>query len=143
MEFYLVYKLIPSESHLYTSRNTKNIATYSYRIDVFKHSFFPWTINEWSKLSFNIRTSSFNIFRANLIKIIQLTPNPIFSIFDLLRRKLMTRLTLGLSHLNEHRFNYNFNNCMNPICTCSQDFESTVHIFFSIAITIIVLEYPS
>ena len=84
-------------------------------------------INKWNKLNFNIETYSFKIFKANLIKIIQPIPNPIFCIFDPLRLKLITRLWLGLSHLNEHRFNHNFNNCINPLCTCSLDIVSTVH----------------
>ena len=84
-------------------------------------------INKWNKLNFNIETYSFKIFKANLIKIIQPIPNPIFCIFDPLRLKLITRLRLGLSHLNEHRFNHNFNNCINPLCTCSLDDESTIH----------------
>ena len=57
-------ELIPSESHLYNTRNTRNITTYSCRTDAFKYSFFPWTINEWNKLNCNIQTSSFNIIRA-------------------------------------------------------------------------------
>ena len=43
--------------------------------------------------------------------------------------KLLTRLGLGLSHLNEHRFNHNIKNCINPLCTCSFEVESTSHFF--------------
>ena len=46
--------LIPSESHLYNIRNTRNITTYSYKTDAFKYSFFPWTINDWNKVNFNV-----------------------------------------------------------------------------------------
>ena len=133
--------LIPSESHLYNTWNSRNITTYSCRTDAFKYSFFPWTINEWNKLNFNIRTSSFNIFRANLINIIRPIPNSIFGIFNQLGIMLITKLQLGLSHLNKHRFNHNFNNCINPLCTCSQ--ESHQFTIFSIATIITVLEYPS
>ena len=45
--------------------------------------------------------SSFNIFWANLIKIIWPIHNSIFGIFDPIWLKLITRLQLGLSHLNE------------------------------------------
>ena len=121
--------LTPSESYLYNTRNTRNITALSCRIDAFKYCFFPWTINEWNKLNFNIRTSSFNIFRANFRKIIWPIPNSIFGIFNPLGLKLITRLRLGLSHLNELRFNHNFNNCIGPLCTCSLDFESTAHYF--------------
>ena len=43
--------------------------------------------------------------------------------------KLLTRLRLGLSHLNEHRFNHNFKSCLNHLCTCSLEVESTTRCF--------------
>ena len=36
-------------------------------------------------------------------------------------------MRLGLSHLNEHKFNHNFDDCVNPFCTCSLEPESTSH----------------
>ena len=89
--FYLA-ELIPSEFHLYNTRNTRNITTYSCRTDTFKYSFSAWKINEWNKRDFNIRASSFNIFRANLINIIQLISYSVFGIFNPLGLKLITRL---------------------------------------------------
>ena len=103
-------------SALYNTQNTRNITKYSCRIDAFRYSFFPWTINEWNKLNFNIQTSSVNIFTANVIKIIWPIPNSIFVIFNPLGLKLITRLWFGLSHLNEHRFNHNITDCINPLC---------------------------
>ena len=85
--------------------------------------------NEWSKLNFNIRTSSFNIFRANLIKIIRSIPNSVFGIFNSQGLNLITIIRLRLSHLNEYRFNHNFNDCITPPCTCSLDIKSPVHYF--------------
>ena len=41
----------------------------------------------------------------------------------------MTRLRLGLSHLREHKFHHNFQNCINPLCSCGMDIESTSHFF--------------
>ena len=41
--------------------------------------------------------------------------------------KLLTKLRLGLNHLNEHRFNHNFQSCINPLCSCSLAIESTTH----------------
>ena len=75
-------QLIPSEFHLCNTQNTRNITTYSCKTDAFKYSFFPWTINVWNKLNFNIRTSSFNMFRGNLIKIIRLISYSVFDIFN-------------------------------------------------------------
>ena len=41
----------------------------------------------------------------------------------------ITRLRLRLSRLNEHKFNHNFKNCVNPLCTCSLEIESTSYFF--------------
>ena len=41
----------------------------------------------------------------------------------------MTRLGLGLSHLRKHKFNHNFQNCFNPLCSCGMDIESMSHFF--------------
>ena len=41
--------------------------------------------------------------------------------------KLLTRLRLGLSHLIEHKFNHNFQSCIDPLCSCSLEIESATH----------------
>ena len=38
--------------------------------------------------------------------------------------KLLTRLRLVLSHLNQHKFNHNFQDCLNPLCSVSLEVES-------------------
>ena len=43
--------------------------------------------------------------------------------------KYLTRLRLGLSHLNDHKFRHNFQDCLNPLCPCSLKVESTIHLF--------------
>ena len=99
---YLI-NLVPKCNH---SINTKNshIPTFYCRTDCFKYSFFPYTIVEWNKLENTIRNSkSFLIFRNSLLKIGRPIQNSIFNIHDPLGIKLLTRLRLGLSHLNEHR----------------------------------------
>ena len=41
--------------------------------------------------------------------------------------KFLTRLRLGFSHLNDHRFRHNFQECINPLCSCSLEAENTSH----------------
>ena len=41
--------------------------------------------------------------------------------------KLLTRLRLGFSHLNEHKFRHNFQDSVNPFCLCSWVIEDTIH----------------
>ena len=40
---------------------------------------------------------------------------------------MVTCLHLGFSHLNKHRFKYNFQGCMDPVCYCSLEIEDTSH----------------
>ena len=41
--------------------------------------------------------------------------------------KFLTRLRLGFSHLSERRFRHNFQECINPLCTCSLEIEKRSH----------------
>ena len=43
--------------------------------------------------------------------------------------RLMTQIALVLSHHHEHKFILNFQNCINPLCSCDMDIESTFHNF--------------
>ena len=98
-----LYELIPSESHIYSSRNSKNVETYYCRTHQFKYSFFPYPIIEWNKLDINLRNAkSILIFRNSLLKIGRSMENSIYNIHDPVGVKYLTRLRLGPSHLNEH-----------------------------------------
>ena len=55
--------------------------------------------------------------------------NSIFDIYNPHGKKLLTRLRLGFSHLNEHRFKHVFNNSVNSIWICGGDVESINHFF--------------
>ena len=110
-----LYERIPSESHIYSTRNSENVETYYCRTDHFKYSFFPYSIIEWNKLDINLRNAkSFLIFRNSLLKIGRPMQNSIYNIHDPVGIKYLTRLRLGLSHLNEHKFRHNFQDCLNP-----------------------------
>ena len=86
-------------------------------------------IIEWNKLSFQCRKATYNVFRKHLLKSIQPLSKPIYDINNFPGVQLLTRLRLGLSHLNEHRFNHNFEGCINPLCTCTLEVESTTYFF--------------
>ena len=125
-----LYELIPTESHIYNTRKTENVETYYCRTDLFKYSFFPYTIVEWNKLDINLRNvKSFQIFRNSLLKIARLMQNSIFNVHDPVGIKYLTRLRLGLSHLNEHKFRHNFQDCLNPFCSCILEVETVIHYF--------------
>ena len=54
----------------------------------------------------------------------------IYNIFDPKGLTFPTRLKLGLSHLNQHRSQRNFKDCLNPLCSCSLEIENTSHYLF-------------
>ena len=77
-----------------------------------------------------IRNSeSYSIFKKSLLKFIRTIPNSVFSVADIYGIKLLTRLRVGLSHLREHKFRHNFQDTINPLCSCSLEIESTSHFF--------------
>ena len=53
--------------------------------------------------------------------------NSIFSIYDPLGIKLLTRLRLQFSHLNEHKFRHGFGDTINAMCACGREVEITKH----------------
>ena len=63
------------------------------------------------------------------MEFIRPSPNSIFYIYNPYGIKLLTRLRLGLSHLNEHKFKHGFNDTTNPICVCGGGIESINHFF--------------
>ena len=90
------------------------------RTELFRNSFFPYTVNAWNKLHNNIKSSdSFLIFRKRMLNLIRPKCNETYEIHNPTGLKLLTHLRLGLSHLNDHKFNHNFRDCINPLCLCS------------------------
>ena len=87
-------------------------------------------INEWNNIDPEIRKSnSLEIFRNSLLKFIRPSGRAIYNIIDPLGIKLLTRLQIGFSHLREHKFRHNFQDTINPLCSCSIEPETTTHFF--------------
>ena len=71
----------------------------------------------------------FLIFRNSLLKKGRAIQNPIYIIHDPMGIKYLTRLRLGLIYLNDYKFRHNLQDCLNPLCPCSLEVESTIHYF--------------
>ena len=76
----------------------------------------------------NIRESpSLSVFKNRICP--KLTTPTYFTLCSGKYGVQLTRLRLGLSALNEHRFKYNFID--SPVCSlCNRETESTTHFFF-------------
>ena len=76
-----------------------------------------------------INSNLLEVFKSKLLAFIQPVQRSIYNVFNPQGLKFLTRLRLGLSHLNEHRFRYNFKDCINPLYSCSLEVENTLHFF--------------
>ena len=125
-----LYDLIPKSSHMYYTGSVEDVAMLYSRSDIFKYSFFRSTISKWNKLDLKIRQSKILLtFRNALINTGKPIPKPIYNGHNPIGLKLLTSLRLGLSHLNQHKFNDNFQECLNPLCSCSWEVDSVSHFF--------------
>ena len=66
-------------------------------------------------------------FKKTLIKSVRTKENSVFGDSNIYGVKLLTRLKLNFSHLNEHNFRHNFNDAINPVCNCGAATERTIH----------------
>ena len=100
--------MIPQSNHQYNTQSIEDVAIFYCRTDVL----------ELNKLDMQIRRSeSFLSFKNSLLKIGRPTAKPTYNIHNPIGLKFLTRLRLGLSHLNEHKFRHNFQDCINPLCS--------------------------
>ena len=120
---------MPTTRTAYRTRNNiGNIPRFNVKHNFFKNSFFPSSVIEWNNLDKSIRSSeNLALFKKSILQFIRPTSNRTFNCLNPIGIKLITRLRLGLSHLRDHKFKHNFLDCLNPICYCGQDIETSVH----------------
>ena len=128
-----LFQLIPPNNNVYATRSSQSnkISSFKTRHNFFKDSFFSAVISEWNSLNIDIwNSSSINVFKKELLKFIRPEPNSTYNINDTKGLKLLTRLQLGLSHLGDHKFRHNLQDCVSPMCYCGQNIETTTHFLF-------------
>ena len=92
----------------------------------FKNSFFPSAIIEWNNLDPQLgKSESFSLFERNILKFIRPSPNSVYNCHNPRGICLITRLKLDLSHLREHKFKHDFQDTLDPFCSCGNVVEST------------------
>ena len=75
---------------------------------------------------------SYLVFWNALLKTGLPPANSVFGINGAQGVRLLTRLVVDLTHLNDHRFSHNFQNCINPICSFSLEVVSTIHFLLNV-----------
>ena len=98
-----LFNLIRVGRTLHSMRNPFSVQTTTF----LKTYFFPSTIIGWNKLNPDLKKAeSLLVFKNNILKFIQPSSNSVYNCHNPKGFKFITRL--GLSHLREHKFKYNY-----------------------------------
>ena len=85
-------------------------------------------MTEWNNLIEELRKIKSTVqFKTKILSFIRLKENSIFKIQNINGIKLLNRLSLHFSHLNEHKFWHNFRATIDPMCSCGLEPETTLH----------------
>ena len=114
------------------SEKNSGVYTLNCRTDCLKYSFFPSTLIGWFNIDLNIRNSEpILIFKSRLLFFAPPVQTSIYDIFNPKDLTFLTGLRICASHLNGDRFWHNFQDCLNPLHSCSLDIEEISHYFFT------------
>ena len=107
------------------------MTTFYNRTDAIKYPFFSiYTVLELYKLDRNTQQSKTMLsFRNSLKKTGWPIPKPIDNVHNPIGLTLLNKLRVGLSHMNQHKFNHSFRDCVNPLRPCSLEIQSPFDFF--------------
>ena len=122
-----LHDLIPQNFRSpYSLGATKEINLFRVNHGFFKSSFFPSEITEWNNLDYYLSNApSISAFEQNILMFIRLGSNKVYNVNNPSGSKLLTRLPLGMSHLCAHKFSHNFSDCLDELCSCGTNIETT------------------
>ena len=119
--------MIPKSHQSFRTR-TNSITTFRCRTDCYKNPFFPSALSDGFQLDVAIKNSELiAIFKSRLLSFIRPIQSDVYNIFDPIGLKFLAHLRLDFSHLNEHRLRHNFQDCLNPLCSCRLQTEDTIN----------------
>ena len=100
--------------------------------DIIHHytAFFLSTISKCNKLDLKIHQfKTLFTFQSALIKLGRPISKTVFNIHNSVGLMFLTRLIIGLSHLNQRQFSHNFQDCLNSLHSCCLEVESVFFFF--------------
>lgn len=118
-----LFYVIPESSQMY---NTSSLS------DIIHHytAFFLSTISKCNKLDLKIHQfKTLFTFQSALIKLGRPISKTVFNIHNSVGLMFLTRLIIGLSHLNQRQFSHNFQDCLNSLHSCCLEVESVFFFF--------------
>ena len=129
---YFTSYLNTNKNPVYNTRgpDQNKIRRFGAKTEHFKHSFFPFCINEWYKLHSSLREAESIKHLKSMIKdFFNLKQRTLFANDDSVGVNLLSRLRLKFSRLNEHKFRRNLKDAPSPMCDCGSETETTDHFF--------------
>ena len=124
---YLFDEIPPERQLNYSLRHHRDYEVHVARTNRFSNSYFHNTLFEWNLLGEELKNSiSLSQFKNKLLKIIRPEGNSVYNISDIEGVRLLTKLRLTFSMLNEHKFRHNFDS-LTPFCACGNDLEDSEH----------------
>ena len=121
---------LPAKREIGYNIRNRNKSFFYCRTKSFKNSFFPYTIKHWYSLDSSVINSNLlEVFKSKLLAFIRPVQRSIYDVFNPQGLKFLTRLRLGLGHLNEGRFRHNFKDSINPLCSSSLEVENKLYFF--------------
>ena len=115
---------ISKSNRNYQTRKCESIPQFRIRHNFSKNFFFPSRVSrldnsilDKNRLDKNIHNpDKIWTFKTKFLKFARPVPNSVFNRHDPEGAKLLTPLTLGLSHVSEHKFSLNFQDTLNSSC---------------------------
>ena len=124
---YLYSELPQARQMQYSLRNLSSFEQPVSRTVRFASTYFHNALFEWNLLDDETRNSkSLFQFKHKLLEIVRPLGNSTYKICDISGVKLLTKLRVHFSALNEHRFKHAFD-CLSPVCFCGKDNENNKH----------------
>ena len=100
----------------------------AWRTVYFNYTFFPRCSHEWNNWSDDTKSLSSPVsIKKILLSFVKTSENSFFAIHDNSGVKLLTRLRLNFSRLNEYKFSHNFLDTINPIYSCCSELETAAY----------------
>ena len=123
-----LFNEIPAERQTcYSLRNQRMYSPCIGKTVPFSNTYFCNAPYEWNLLDSDIRCSkSIAEFKRRLLSKIRPIENCVYNIYDIEGIRILTKLRLQFSALNEHRFRHRFN-APSPLCNCGTANEDNKH----------------
>ena len=107
---YLYAELPPERQVMHNLRSARLYEQNIGRTVRFSNTYFQNILFEWNSLTLDVRNStSVAEFKRKLLGIIRPAQKPTYNIHDIAGIRLLTKLRLNFSALNEHKFRHNLN----------------------------------